>query len=53
MIDIRKGQAPAPLEREAFTARFRAAFHDPAFRTEDLAIARMEEIAWDGYRGWL
>jgi multimeric flavodoxin WrbA len=49
MIDIRKGQAPAPLEREAFGERFRAAFHDPAFRAEDSAIARMEAIAWDGY----
>jgi hypothetical protein len=49
MIDIRKGQAPAPLERAAFGERFRAAFYDPAFRGEDSAIARMEAIAWDGY----
>jgi len=49
MIEIRKGQAPEPLERAAFSIRFRAAFHDPAFREEDPAIARMEAIAWDGY----
>ena len=49
MVDIRKGQAPAPLERDVFAVRFRAAFQDPAFRTEDSAIARMEIIAWDGY----
>lgn len=49
MIDIRKGQAPAPLDRDTFSVRFRAAFQDPAFRSEDTAIARMEAIAWDGY----
>jgi multimeric flavodoxin WrbA len=49
MIDIRTGQAPAPLERDAFGERFRAAFQDPAFRPEDAAIARMEAIAWEGY----
>ena len=49
MIDIRKGQAPAPLDRDTFSVRFRAAFQDPAFRAEDTAIARMEAIAWDGY----
>jgi multimeric flavodoxin WrbA len=49
MIEIRKGQAPAHLGREEFSVRFRASFHDPAFRAEDAAIARMEDIAWDGY----
>ena len=49
MIDIRKGQAPEPLTRDVFNSRFRASFVDPAFRTEDSAIARMEAIAWDGY----
>ncbi|MCM2338039.1 MAG: NADPH-dependent FMN reductase, partial [Lysobacter sp.] len=49
MIRIRKGQAPAPLERAEFGARFRASFHDPAFRLEDQAIARLEEIAWQAY----
>ena len=45
MIEIRKGQAPAPLTRAEFSARFRAAFFDPAFRAEDASIARLEEIA--------
>jgi multimeric flavodoxin WrbA len=49
MTEVRKGQAPAPMAREAFGERFRAAFMDPAFRPEDAAIARMEAIAWDGY----
>lgn len=49
MIEIRKGQAQPHLGREEFSVRFRAAFHDPAFRPEDAAIARMEAIAWDGY----
>lgn len=30
MIEIRKGQAPAPLERAPFSVRFRASFDDPA-----------------------
>lgn len=49
MIEIRKGQAPAPLERAPFSARFRASFVDPAFRAEDLAIERLEAIAWAAY----
>ena len=49
VIEIRKGQAPAPLERAEFGARFRASFADPAFRAQDKAIASLEAIAWDGY----
>ncbi len=49
MIRIRKGQAPAQLERAQFSARFRATFVDPAFRAEDPSIARLEEIAWQAY----
>ena len=49
MIEIRKGQAPAPLEREQFGARYRTSFVDPAFRPEDQAIARLEEVAWQSY----
>ena len=49
VIEIRKGQAPAPLGRAEFGARFRASFADPAFRVQDAAIARLEDIAWDGY----
>jgi multimeric flavodoxin WrbA len=49
MIEIRKGQAPAPLVRTEFSLRFRASFLDPAFRDEDASIKRLEEIAWDAY----
>ena len=49
MTNVRKGQAPGRLERAEFGARFRNAFVDPAFRTEDEAIARLEAIAWDAY----
>ena len=49
MIEIRKGQAPAPLKRIEFGERFRASFVDPAFRLEDAAIARLEQVAWQAY----
>jgi multimeric flavodoxin WrbA len=48
-IDVRKGQAPPILTREAFGVRFRAPFFDPLFNIEAEAIARMEEIAWQTY----
>jgi multimeric flavodoxin WrbA len=50
MTEIRKGQAPAPLERAQFAKRFRAFFMDPAFRAEDAGISRLEAIAWDAYQ---
>jgi multimeric flavodoxin WrbA len=49
MIEIRKGQAPAPIARAEFSLRFRAAFFDPAFRVEEPAIARLENLAWAAY----
>jgi multimeric flavodoxin WrbA len=49
MIEIRTGQAPLPLNRAEFGARFRASFFDPAFLGEDSAIGRLEEIAWFAY----
>jgi multimeric flavodoxin WrbA len=49
MTTVRKGQAPAKLQRVEFTRRFRESFFDPAFRSEDEAIARLEQIAWDAY----
>lgn len=48
MTQVRKGQAPEQLSREAFGERFRESFHDPAFRTESAAIERLEAIAWEG-----
>ena len=47
--DVRKGQYPGAMTRAAFRERFRARFFDPAFRAEDEALDRLEEIAWDGY----
>jgi multimeric flavodoxin WrbA len=49
MSSIRKGQAPAPADREAFAARFRASFMDPAFQAEAPALSRLEAIAWQAY----
>jgi len=49
MIEIRKGQAPGRLLRADFSIRFRAAFVDPQFRSEEASIARLEEIAWQAY----
>jgi multimeric flavodoxin WrbA len=50
MTTVRKGQAPAPLDRAAFGERFRQRFFDPAFDAERDAIARLETIAWHAYR---
>ena len=49
MIEIRKGQAPATLTRQAFGERYRASFIDPAFAGEAASIARLEAIAWLAY----
>jgi len=49
MIWIRKGQALDPLARAKFAERFWASFMDPAFRTEDPSITRLEAIAWAAY----
>lgn len=47
--DVRKGQWGGPHPRDEFRERFRARFFDPAFRAEDEAITRLEEIAWKAY----
>ena len=49
ILEVRTGQAPAPLLRSEFGARFRASFIDAAFRAEDPSISRLEEIAWGAY----
>jgi multimeric flavodoxin WrbA len=46
---VRTGQAPPKLSRDEFGRRFRAAFFDPAYRAEDAAISRLEQIAWEAY----
>ena len=51
MTEPRKGQAPEwPMPREEFRRRFERNFFDPAFDKEREAIARMEAIAWEGYK---
>ena len=51
MTKPRKGQAPDfPMSREEFGRRFRVNFYDPAFEKESEAIARLEAVAWDGYK---
>jgi multimeric flavodoxin WrbA len=50
-IEPRKGQAKGKLSRDEFGKRFRENFYDPAFRAEDHAITRLENIAWDAYSG--
>lgn len=49
MTTVRKGQAAPQLSRADFSSRFRGNFADPAFRIEDDAIARLEQIAWNAY----
>ncbi len=49
MTSIRKGQAPAPLERHTFHERFMQSFVDPAYQVEAEAISRVEAIAWAAY----
>jgi len=49
MPEVRKGQAPPPLDRDAFRDRFHEAFVDPAFAVERDALARIETIAWHAY----
>ena len=46
---VRKGQVTEKMSREAFRVRFNARFYDPAFRIKDVAIGRLEEIAWEAY----
>lgn len=48
-IEVRKGQVPEKMSREAFRERFMARFCDPAFRAEDDSLKRLEAIAWDAY----
>jgi multimeric flavodoxin WrbA len=50
MTSVRKGQAPAPLERAAFHDRFMDAFNDPAYQRESEALARIEIVAWEAYQ---
>src|SRR6186713_1267070 len=46
---VRKGQGEAKLSRKEFGRRFRGRFYDPAFDSLQAEIAKLEEVAWDGY----
>lgn len=46
---IRRGQPDVQLGREAFIARFREAFTDPAYAEAGDTLERMAEVAWDAY----
>ena len=50
MTEVRKGQAPATLERSEFRHRFMDSYCDPAFTAESQALASIELIAWDAYQ---
>lgn len=50
MTTVRKGQAPARLERDEFHRKFINQFFDPAFETVSDELARIEEVAWQAYQ---
>ena len=50
MIAPRKGQAPAPLEREEFRLVFFRSFQDPSFDAVSEALGLVEQVAWENYR---
>lgn len=50
-LTIRKGSPSVELTREEFRERFRAQFVDPAFERVAAELAKVEEVAWDGYSG--
>ena len=49
MTAVRKGQSDGKLDRATFTKRFFADFKDPAYRAEDAALHRLEQIAWQAH----
>jgi multimeric flavodoxin WrbA len=49
MIKVRKGQAPAMLDRNEFHLQFTKSFVDPAFGRVQQALAEVEAVAWDNY----
>lgn len=46
---IREGQTDVALDREEFDRRFDERFYDPAFDDVRDLIARVRDVAWDGY----
>jgi multimeric flavodoxin WrbA len=49
MTTVRKGQAPAKLNRDEFYLRFMRKFYDPAYEAVSRELASVEEIAWKNY----
>jgi multimeric flavodoxin WrbA len=47
---VRTGQAGPMVPRDEFHRRFMEPFYDPAFRAEDAAISRLEQLAWEAYQ---
>ena len=47
--DVRKGQAPAKLERNEFHLKFTASFYDPRFDPLRAEIGKLEDVAWQNY----
>jgi len=46
---VRKGQAPAKLDRDEFRLVFSRNFHDPAYEAVGQQLAAVEEVAWQAY----
>src|SRR5437764_7489737 len=49
MTEVRKGQAPAKLNRDEFRLVFSRNFFDPAFEAVGKELAAVEEVAWRNY----
>lgn len=49
MTDVRKGQAPAKLQRSEFQLRFMRTFADPRFDKLREEVAKLEEVAWQNF----
>ena len=46
---VRKGQGDVKLSREEFARRLGERFYDPAFDAVRAELARVIDVAWDGY----
>jgi multimeric flavodoxin WrbA len=51
MSTVRKGQAPAKLNRDEFHLVFSRDFYDPAYQAVATELAAVEEVAWQAYVG--
>ena len=49
MTTVRKGQAPAKLNRDEFHLVFSRDFYDPAYQAVAKELAAVEEVAWKAY----